>query len=30
VPDGVELWFDCILKPGKDGKITASGITFVW
>ena len=29
-PDGTQLWFDCELKPGKNGKVDASGITFRW
>ena len=27
-PDMKFLWFDCDLKPGKDGKVTAKGITI--
>ncbi len=29
-PTGRCLWFDCLLTPGKDGKIAAGGITFEW
>ena len=29
-PDGTQLWFDCDLEPGANGKVSASGITFEW
>ena len=29
-PDGSQLWFDCDLRPGKNGKVSASGITIHW